>query len=511
MRTVKKFIELQAEKRPDKVYLFAPEPGLELSYDHLRQDSETLGKYLYSLGLAKGDKVSYMLSNGYQTAKLFLGVMYSGLVIAPINLVAHPSQLEYVINHSDTKVIFVSRDNLEKLNAALLKANREIKVIVIDVDDPDIIPSRDFSGIELPEVDENDPALLLYTSGTTGVPKGVVLTHKNVIAGGEYTFLAHMLTEQDRALCSLPLYHINGQMVTTVAPVVHGGSVVMPHRFSVSDFWELISDFRCTWFSVVPTIISYLTSNTDPYSSDRKYNLEQVRFGRSASSALPPALHKAFEEKFNINIVETMGLTETAAPVFSNPLEKEKQKYGSPGIAVGNEAKVINPETFKVLPAGEVGEIWIKGDNVMKEYYKAPDITAKTIVEDGWLRTGDLGYKDADGFYFITGRIKELIIKGGENIAPREIDDVLYKHPKVLDAAAFGIPDDAYGQEIMASIVLKPGQVCREEEIIDFCLLELGKFKTPKKIIFRAELPKGPSGKIQRLKIAEEEIKKMAN
>ena len=276
--------------------------------------------------------------------------------------------------------------------------------------------------------------------------------------------------------------------------------MVMPHKFSISNFWELISEYRCTWFSVVPTIISYLVSGTD--IQGKGYHLEQVRFGRSASSALPPSLHKAFEDKFNISIVETMGLTETAAPVFSNHIDPAKRKYGSPGQAVGNQAKIVDSEGNEV-PRGVQGEIMIKGDNVMKCYYKAPDKTAEALEPDGWLHTGDLGYMDEDGFVFVTGRLKELIIKGGENIAPREIDEVLYKHPAVLDAAAVGIPDDVYGEEIMACVVLKPGQKVTEEELKQFCLENLGEFKTPKVIKIMDELPKGPSGKIQRLKLPE--------
>ena len=198
-----------------------------------------------------------------------------------------------------------------------------------------------------------------------------------------------------------------------------------------------------------------------------------------------------------------MGLTETAAPVFTNPLDPAQRRIGSPGQAFGNEAKVIDPGTGRDLPDGEPGEIMIRGANVMKAYYKSPEATAKALEPDGWLHTGDLGKRDADGFYFITGRLKELIIKGGENIAPREIDEALYRHPAILEAAAVGIPDPHYGQEILAAVVLKPGMVVSEGELRAYCEAELGRYKTPSVIRFMHELPKGPSGKVQRLKLLE--------
>jgi acyl-CoA synthetase (AMP-forming)/AMP-acid ligase II len=481
--------------------MFAPEPKLELSYAQLKADSQKFGKHLLKRGLKKGDKISFMIGNGYQTTKIFLGTMYAGLVVAPLNLMAQASQLEYVLDHSDTRLVFFTEDQKVRVETARKALARDIDLIQIDNDAPIIFPEdEDVSGIDLPAVTEDDNALLLYTSGTTGMPKGVILSHKNMVAGGEYTAKAHALTPEDRALCSLPLYHINGEVVTAVTPLVSGGSVVMPHKFSTANFWDLISEYQCTWFSVVPTIISYLTSATDHPGQD--YRLDQLRFGRSASSALPPSLHKAFEKKFNVSIVETMGLTETAAPVFSNPLDLSKRKYGSPGQAVGNQAKIIDKEGNEV-PRGTPGEIMIKGDNVMKGYYKDPEKTVAALEPDGWLHTGDSGYMDADGFVFVTGRIKELIIKGGENITPREIDETLYKHPAVLDAAAVGIPDEHYGEEILCCCVLKPDCECTEEELREHCREHLGEFKTPKVIKVMDDLPKGPSGKIQRLKLPE--------
>lgn len=500
MRTIKYHVDRNASTDPDKVFMFCPEPGLQLTYGQLQRECVELADFLYGKGFKKGDKISFMMGNGYQTTLLFIGTMYAGLVIAPLNLQAQPSQLTYVLDHSDTKLVFTTEIQEGRLRDAMAGVDRAIDVMVIDKDAPGILPKRTAGEPVLPESSEEDAALLLYTSGTTGVPKGVILSQKNMIAGGEYVTLAHELTPRDRGLVSLPLFHINAEVVSVMGPLVSSSSIVMPHRFKTPEFWPLLSDYRCTWFSVVPTIISYIVSGAE--IKDRDYHLEQVRFGRSASSALPPSLHREFEHKFGISIVETMGLTETAAPVFSNPMDPEKRKYGSPGPAVGNTAKIIDKDGREV-PRGTVGEIMIKGDNVMKEYYKAPDITAKTIEPDGWLHTGDLGYMDEDGFVFVTGRIKELIIKGGENIAPREIDEAVYKHPSILDAAAVGVPCDVYGEDILVCVTLKPECSLSPEELKDHCLCELGKYKTPKYIKIMEELPKGPSGKIQRLKLRE--------
>jgi long-chain acyl-CoA synthetase len=230
--------------------------------------------------------------------------------------------------------------------------------------------------------------------------------------------------------------------------------------------------------------------------------LARVRFCRSASAALPPEHHRAFEATFGIGIVETMGLTETVAPCFSNPIEPAHRKVGSVGRASGCEARAVDAEGRSVAD-GTIGEITLRGPQVTAGYYKNPAATESAFFPGGWLRTGDLGYRDADGFYFITGRIKELIIKGGENIAPREIDEALLRHPAVLDAAAVGIPDRHYGQDIMACIILRDGQQISEDELRAFCDRELGRYKTPKVFRFVADLPRGPSGKVQRLKLVD--------
>ncbi len=500
-RTIRHYVDLQARAQPAAPYLIAPETGRVLTYAQLKADSIELGRYLVAQGLTRDDKVALMLHNGYQTSRLLIGVMYAGFTVAPLNLLAQPSQLAYVLDHSDTRLVFTSAELAERLRTALTGIQRDVRFVVIDPDATTIPAIAAYASGELPPVFEDDDALLMYTSGTTGKPKGVVLSQKSVVAGGEFTSRAHHLTTEDRVMCALPLYHINGQIVTAVAPIVHGGSVVMPHRFSVTNYWETVVANRCTWINVVPTIIAYLLNAPDPRADG--LDLAALKFCRSASAPLPPELHRAFEEKFGISIIETFGMTETNAPCFTNPYERAQRKIGSPGRAFGNEAKVIDPATGQDLPTGEVGELMVRGDNVMKGYYKDPETTAKTLRPDGWMHTGDLGYMEADGFVFVTGRIKELMIKGGENIAPREIDEALLKHPAVLEAAAVGMPDAQYGQEIMACVVLKPGERCSLEELYRFSQQELGRYKPPKLIRLVDSLPKGPSGKVQRLKLLE--------
>jgi long-chain acyl-CoA synthetase len=251
---------------------------------------------------------------------------------------------------------------------------------------------------------------------------------------------------------------------------------------------------------MVPTIIAYLL-NGRPTTADEAAACANVRFGRSASAPLPPEQHRAFEQRFGISVVEAMGLTECASVAFSNPLDVGARRYGSPGFPLGVDARVVDP-TGRVLSDGERGEIEIRGDNVMLGYFKAPDATAAAL-RDGWLATGDLGFRDAEGYYFITGRLKELIIKGGENIAPREIDEALLAHPAVLEAAAVGVPDAAYGQDILACVVVKPGVSCSEDDLRAHCLRTLGRYKSPRYLRLVDQLPKGPSGKVQRLRLVD--------
>jgi long-chain acyl-CoA synthetase len=487
-------------RQPGRTFLVAPETGRTLSYRELGRQTEILARWLRAAGLRRGDKVGLFLHNGYQAALLFLATMAAGCVIAPLNLLAGRSQLAYVLGHCGCKVLFTAREYEGQLADALAMVPRPIEVVVIDPDATDLFLPGKLPEVRMEPVAPGDPALLMYTSGTTGTPKGALLTHANLLAAARAVADWHGLTPEDRCLSSLPLYHINGQVIATVTPFLTGGSIVAPHRFSVSTWWQTVARHRPTWINLVPTIISYLLNAAD---AKRSYRFPSVRFGRSASAALPPEHHKAFERTFGIPVIEAMGMTESTSVVFCNPQDPARRKYGTPGVPCGCEAKVVDLETGRALPHAQAGEICLRGPNVMRAFHDAPEQTAKAFDAEGWLRTGDLGYRDADGFYFITGRLKELIIKGGENIAPREIDEALLRHPAVLEAAAVGVPDPNYGQDILACVVLRQGAAATEAELREFCLRELGRYKTPRAFRFLAELPKGPSGKIQRLKLAE--------
>ena len=552
--TVRALVDASAARWPDAVYALDGEGQRSISFGQLALSCEQVARLLRAHGSQPGDTVSLVMPNGLMTLQLLLGAMAGGWCVNPVNLLSQPEQMRYVLGHSDCRIVFASPQWEPVVRPMLAGLGRAVTLVVVAADattlagtgtpghagvepdapgpagdagmapnvsvpageagtgsDPHALAGEAGTGSD-PRVPAGDVgtasgaftaagdalALLMYTSGTTGVPKGVMLTHSNLAANALAISTEHGLGTGDRVLAVLPLYHINAFAVTMLAPLAHGGSLVLPAKFSAARFWAQAIEHQCSWINLVPTMVSYLLEGEAP----ERAQLARIRFCRSASAALPPEHLRAFEQKFGIGIIETMGLTETVAPSFSNPLDPARRRPGSVGRASGCEARVIDASLAPVAD-GQTGEIAVRGPNVMRGYYKDDEATRAAFTPDGWLRTGDLGHRDADGFFFVTGRIKELIIKGGENIAPREIDEALLRHPAVLDAAAVGIPDRHYGQEIMACVVLRSGQVGDEAALREFCLQQLGRYKTPKLIRFVAELPRGPSGKVQRLKLLD--------
>ena len=461
-----------------------PETGTAMDWPALRDAARAFARALTARGARKGESVAIVAPNGPDGLVALYGALAGGFRATMINLAAGRDAVAYALGHSGARFAFVHPDC-----AALFDAADGTGIARVGLDEA--------ADAELHAVGSEDHALLMYTSGTTGRPKGVLHSHASLLAGGWTTAVAHRLGPRDRGFCVLPVYHINGLCVTVMGALVSGGSLSVVSRFSASRFWEQAARAEATWFSAVPTIISHLLhGETEPDAACR----DRLRFGRSASSALAVETQSAFEARFSIPIIETMGLTETAAQILSNPLPPGVRKIGSPGTGHGCEVRIHAPDGAPVEDGG-VGEIVVRGPNVMLGYLDDPPAT-EAAFRDGWLRTGDLGRMDADGYVYVTGRLKELIIKGGENIAPREVDEVLYAHPDVIEAAAFARKSDRYGETVEAAVRVRNGSALTGRDLRGICEERLGPFKTPDEIHFLDDLPKGPSGKIQRLRLA---------
>jgi len=499
--SVRELVKKNSKNYPDKTWLFSPVTGKEITWKNASFIAQNIAENLTLLGLQKGDPVGIAAHNSVGVCLTFLGITYGGFLATPLNLVSGHKAIKYVIEHSKLKFLILSDTSKNLIHEALKDSDTPIKILHLDPDKGPLftnLADDKVKNLKVNDIKESDPGLLMYTSGTTGKPKGVILSHLNLISSGQNVVNAHCIDHHDRAMCILPIYHINGLCVTVMGTMVSASGLVMPYKFSLRNFWAEVYRFDCSWFSAVPTLFSYLIND----EKNVKIDLKRLRFARSASAPLAPEIHRRFESRFGIPIIETMGLTETGAQILSNPMSPKKRKIGSAGQGVGNEIRISGPD-LTTLDANIVGEILVRGPNVMKGYLNQPEETAETITPDLWLRTGDLGYMDDDGFVFVTGRIKELIIKGGENIAPREIDEVLLLHEDILEAAAFAVPCKSYGERVEACVILKSRRMLTEIQILEFCQSKLGNFKSPDRIHFKENLPKGPSGKIQRLKLFE--------
>ena len=507
-RPVREFVDTHAAGQPDKGFLITPDSGVRVTWRELKDALSSFSNALAEIGIRHQQTVSVMMANSWGSVVVILGTLYGGRVTAPVNLAAGDPQIAYVIEHSETGIIFVSPEEEARLRRILEGVARPVRVILCDTV-TGLVWSEEVTGTPapIPAHDNGVDGLLMYTSGTTGNPKGAVLRQRAPLCGGENAIVAHELTADDRVLLVLPLFHINGFCVSLMSTLVGGSSIVVPPRFSVSGFWEQVIAHECTWFSAVPTQYQYLLRAAEADGPPPRADLKRVRFARSASAPLSPEVHKAFEELFGLVLIETMGLTECSAQITANPMPPGERKYGSPGKAYGNEVAILGADNREVARLAS-GEIAVRGDNVFRLYLKNPEATGeaftpKTSNGGGWFLTGDLGHMDADGYIYVTGRRKELIIKGGENIAPREIDEALLLHSEVLEAAAFAMPSTDYGQTVEAAVRLTEGGAVTEDELLALCRAQVGPFKAPDRVHILPDLPKGPSGKVQRLKLAE--------
>jgi long-chain acyl-CoA synthetase len=485
-QSIPELLRRRVAAAPDRIFLLSEADKRQFSYQEFEGAVRRVAGMLASHGIGKGDVVSLLLPNSVEYVIAYFACWHIGALAGPINSLLKEEEIAYVISNSEAKTILVNSEFVTR-----------IKNNVIVFDDVDKISETE--SIEPPELNCDDEAIIIYTSGTTGKPKGCLLTHGNVIANARQISGWLGFTEADRLLTIMPLFHMNAVSVTTMSALYAGGSTVVSPKFSASRFWQIISDYQITSFGSVATMLSMLLS-TYPDGVPSGLNTQQLRFAMCGSAPVPAEVMKRFEETFNCLVVEGYGLSESTCRSTFNPPD-QRRRPGSCGLPIGNDMRVVDEEDRDV-PDGSLGEIVLRGENILKGYYKNPDATA-TAFRNGWFHTGDIGYRDADGFYYIVDRKTDMIIRGGENIYPREIDEVLYQHPSVATAAVVGVPDDLYGEEVAAVIVLKDGATSSEQELIEFCKARLADYKCPKKVHFAHDIPKGPTGKLLKRELAQ--------
>lgn len=485
------------------------------TYSTFFRKVEITRKYLISKGLQKGDVISIIIENSETFLIIYMAALSLGIIVCPVNFNMMPPEISFIINDSKAKILFVDYEYLDKITS--IKGNiHGIKEIVyysktLSGDRPffniSSLIDQDLFEDEDIEFEDNivtdDLAVIIYTSGTSGNPKGVILSHGNILADAEAIASWFGFSEKTRTLCILPLFHNNGQIVTFMAPLWSGGSTIMiKGNISMYSFWDIVDKYHANWTSVIPTILSVLlTLRKKP----GKNSLEGIICG---GALLPARVQNEFETSFNVPVYEGYGLTETTSFSCFNPKELEKRKTGSIGIPLPVNEMCIMDENEQIMPEGETGEICIRGYNLFHSYLNLPDKTCQT-TRHGWFHSGDYGRMDKDGFFYIDGRKDDLIIKGGENIYPREIENVVYHHPKVKDCAALGVFHPLWGEDIIMFVDLKEGQKATAEGIRKFCEDKIAIYKIPSKIFFiqelddLSEIPKGPTKKILRARLLD--------
>ena len=463
--------------------IILPEAALSVTYDDLRRRVRGMAGALYAAGVRRGDRVALALPNGLDAIVAFLAAAAAGTA-APLN----PGYKfeEFCFYLADTRAKMLMVPNAKDADAA--DARRAAEQAGIPVVAPEISAAA-----AAPEPGPDDIALVLHTSGSTGRPKRVPLRHRNLAASTCIIAATYALSPGDVSLCLMPLFHVHGLMASTMATLLTGGTVVVPARFNPLAFWRMVRDYGVTWYSAVPTMHQLIL--TRKRSGD-----EKLRFVRSCSAALAPDLMRRMEEYFAAPVLEAYGMTEASHQMASNPLPPAPRKAGSVGPGTGVRIAIRDDQGGE-LPCGKAGEVCIDGPGVIREYENNPEATAKSFF-GVWFRTGDQGILDDDGYLHLTGRLKELIIRAGENIAPREIDEVLLAHPAVAEAVCFGVPHPTWGEEVEAAVVLGPETQAGEADLIAFCRGRLADFKCPKKIHLVVSIPRTATGKIQRLNVA---------
>jgi acyl-CoA synthetase (AMP-forming)/AMP-acid ligase II len=492
VQNLRELLESRAAIEPDKPFLFSESDGRQFTYAEFDRAVRRAARMLGARGIGKGDCVSLLMPNSAEYLIAYFACFYLGALAGPVNSLLKSQEMTFVIGNSEAKALLAHTQFIPLVNEIRAELPHLRHIIEFDDEAKATLEFADDAPLPEIEIERDDEAIIIYTSGTTGKPKGCLLTHGNLVANARQ--ISHWLgfTERDRLLTIMPLFHMNAVSVTTLAPLYAGGSTVVSPKFSASRFWNIISDYGITSFGSVATMLSMLLE-TYPEGVPEGLRTEQLRFAMCGSAPVPAEVMKRFEERFNCLVIEGYGLSESTCRSTFNPPD-ERRRPGSCGMAIGNEIKVVDDEDREV-PDASLGEIVLRGENILKGYFKNPEATARAF-RNGWFHTGDLGYRDPEGFFYIVDRKTDMIIRGGENIYPREIDEVLYQHPQIAAAATIGVPDPLYGEEVAAFVILHDGAEVTEDDVINFCRARLADYKSPKTVRFVKDIPKGPTGKL---------------
>ncbi|MDY0406217.1 fatty acid--CoA ligase family protein [Virgibacillus sp. 179-BFC.A HS] len=492
-----------ARHYPEKIaYIFQ---GQQTTYQELEKAVSQFACQLHALG-CKGDHIALILGNSPHFIIGLYGALRIGAVVIPINPQYTPNEIAYMVRNGDVKLLVTMDILLEKvenianqladvhhviycesksgLNFDHLNISSKLKSFTDMMKTP-------VNPFEWPKLHDEDVALILYTSGTTGKPKGAMLTHKNLYSNAKDTADYLQISGSDRVIAALPMFHVFCLTVSLNAPLMNGGTVLVMPKFSPQESFRLARQYKATIFAGVPTMYNYLLQS----GKGSKADLASIRLCISGGAAMPVSLLKNFEKTFDVIISEGYGLSEASPVTCFNPLDRPR-KPGSIGTNIVHVENKVVDELGEEVPCGEVGELVVKGPNVMKGYYKMPEETASTII-DGWLHTGDMARMDDEGYFYIVDRKKDMIIVGGYNVYPREVEEVLFSHPQVAEAAVIGVPDPDSG-EAVAAFVVSNDATLTVEELQNYCTGHLAKYKVPTRIEFLKEIPKNTTGKILR-------------
>jgi long-chain acyl-CoA synthetase len=495
-------LSANANEKPDATVLRAGE--LELSYGELDRAARGVAASLRARGIQPGDKVSLLIPNVPEFPIAYFGVLYAGATVVPINILAAAPEVTYFLEDSGSRLLIVhplfeepGRKGAAPLSVPVVIAGGED-----GEDDEDTVAAMAKADpIDGPHpTSPQDTAVILYTSGTTGKPKGAELTHSNLLMNCAVVApkLLPPSSNGHRALATLPLFHSFGQTVIQNGMIASGGSMTMLARFTPEEAFELIERDRLTIFAGVPTMYFALLH----HRGDRAHDISSLEICMTGGAPMPVDVMNSFEEKFNVEILEGFGLSETS-PISSFNVLGKPRKAGSIGYPVWGVELCIVSDEDEPLPDDERGEICIRGHNVMKGYLNRPEATEETL-RNGWFHSGDIGYRDSDGCYWIVDRKKDMILRGGFNVYPREVEEVLYEHEEVVEAAVIGIPHEQHGEEVKAIVALTVDGKATPEQLQSFCKERLAAYKYPRIVEIVAELPKGPTGKILKRELRDD-------